>query len=313
MRSFKIESYVPEENFFRGKDARFWSAAFEDCFVVDFHYGPTIMASCRGTERIETSMADAASLLTLFNGKNEFLILPSSAGTLLVYPAWPHLEIALAFLLKECVEDVEKAYQNAERYAFSMVFDTPNERENTPLLDLETKLCTLQFYMSCLFGARRETNVTAHILMIANLVGCRLHEMSVSRVSFTLDERELERLDAYLFCTFMTMRRYNGKVSALPDSENDKNTAILTHVPQEYGLRIQQSVHKRVAKPTVFDVPTEADLAVFAAHPIFADYKIEESDGTIRLHIPLRQKTTLSSISAHRTEKEITLVLFPLA
>ena len=213
MRSYKIESYVPEETFLAGKDARFCRAAFEDCFVVDLHNGPNIITSCRGTEQIETSMADTAALLTLFDGKNEFLILPSSQGTLLVYPAWPQLELALVFLLKERAENIEKAYQNAKRYAFSSVFNTQEEREKSPFEELETKLRTLEFYMHRLFGANRETNVTAQILMIANLVGCRLHETTVSRVNVTLDEREMERLGAYLFCTFMTMRRYNGRVS----------------------------------------------------------------------------------------------------
>ena len=163
MRSYKIESYVPEATFFSGKDARFCRAAFEDCFVLDLHNGPAIIASCRGTEQIETSMADTAALLTLFDGKNEFLILPSSRGTLLVYPAWPRLELALAFLLKEGVEEVEKSYQNAERYAFSQIFERDGNTEINQRLSLEAKLCALRFYTNRLFGVERETNITAQI------------------------------------------------------------------------------------------------------------------------------------------------------
>lgn len=311
MRSYKIESYVPEETFLLGKDARFCRAAVEDCFVVDLHRTPTIIASCRGTELIETSMADTASILTLFDGKNEFLILPCSAGTLLIYPAWPHLEMALAFLLKERVENVEKAYQNAKRYAFSALFNTQDESEKSVLEELETKLCSLAFYMNRLFGANRETNVTAQILMIANLVGCRLHEMSVSRLNVTLDEREMERLSAYLFCIFMTMRRYNGRVSTT--EEADENTSFLTHAPQEYGFRIQQSVREMISKPTAYDLPTQGDIASFANHPAFENYKIEETDGTIRLHLPIKQKALLSSVAVHGREQEITLTLFPVS
>ena len=147
IRSYKIKSYVPEKSFLSGKDARFCRAAFEDCFVVDFHNEPSIIASCRGTKQIETSMADTAALLTLFSGKNEFLMLPCSLGTLLIYPAWPHLEIALAFLLKEEPEKVEKAYQNAKRYAFSTFFDTKEEYDKSPFEKLETKIHALDFYM----------------------------------------------------------------------------------------------------------------------------------------------------------------------
>jgi hypothetical protein len=120
----------------------------------------------------------------------------------------------------------------------------------------------------------------------------------------------MERLDAYLFCTFMTMRRYNGKVSALPQGEPEQ--ANTQHVMQEYGLRIEQSRKERVAKPTAFDLPTLQDVAPFATHPPFADYKTEEADGMIRLHIPIKQKALLSSITARGEEKEITVVLFPL-
>ncbi len=307
MRIYKIESYVPEETFLLGKDARFCRAAFEDAFVIDIHNGTNVIASLRGNNKIDVSMSDAATLVTIFNGCREFLMLPSSRGTLLVYPAWQHLELSLAFLLKESVEEVEKAYKNAQRYAFSALFSTD---ETNRQLNLETKLCVLQFYMEHLFGEKRETNVAAHILMLANLLGCRLHEMAVSRVNVTLDERELEKLGAYIACTFMTMRRYNGAVST--SDTGDENTTNLTHVMQEYGLRIQQSVRQKIAKPTAFDIPGESDFASFAKHPAFADYKIEESDGTLRLHLPLRQKAVLSSFPARTAQNEITLTLFPL-
>ncbi len=311
MRGYKIESYLPEESFYQGKDARFWRAVFEDCFVVDLHNGVNVIASCRGTGAFAFSAAQMATLLTLFNGSKEFLILPSSRGTLLVYPAWPHLELALAFLLNESPKEVQKAYENAQRYAFSALFDASDEPKNNRGLNIESKLCTLQFYMDALFGAKRQTNAVAHILMIANLVGCHLQEMSISRVKISLDEQKLDRLGAYLFCTFMTMRRYNGKVSALPDRE--QTHANLQHVSQEYGLRIEQSIKERIAKPTAFDLPSSADVASFAKHPIFKDYIIDENDGAISLHIPLRQKALLSSVSMLATGKELMLTLFPFS
>jgi len=310
MRNYKIESYVPEETFLAGKNARFCRAAFEDCFVVDLHNGPNIIASCRGTEQIETSMADTAALLTLFDGKKEFLILPSSQGTLLVYPAWPQLELALVFLLKERAEDIEKAYQNAKQYAFSMIFDTDDKSEINQRLNLKTKLCVLDFYVKRLFGDEHEKNVTAQILMLANLVGCRLHKMSVSRVSVNLDEREMERISAFLCCAFMTMRRYNGRISTT--DETAENPSIFAHVPQEYGIHIQQSIKERDARPTPFDLPNKADFTSFATHPAFVNYRINETDGELCIHLPIKQKAFLSSVPACGREQELTITLFPL-
>jgi hypothetical protein len=311
---------VPEENFFCGKDARFWSAAFENCFVVDVADKYRILSSIRkeewiGTSLLDTfslSMADAASLLHLFDAEDEFLLIPTNDGTLLAYPAWHRLGLALVFYVKESIENVEKSLKNAQRYAFSSVLATDEEREKSSSEVLENCLGILQFYMARLFGKDRQSNVVAHILMIANLVGCRVHEMSLSRVNITLDEQELERLCAYLFCTFMTMRRYNGKISACQEDEKGENVVKSTHVVQKYGLQIQQSVRERIAKPTAFDLPTEADVAKFSTHPAFKDYKIEESDGTFRLHLPLRQKALLSSIAASGTQSELIFTLFPL-
>lgn len=317
MRSYKIKSYVPEKTFLSGKDARFCRAAFENCFVVDIYNNERIIAAGSKGELIGQSLAKAfslshtASLLNLFNGSNEFLTLPSCEGTLLVYPAWHCLGLALVFHLKECAENVEKAYQNAKRYAFSMLFDSEAETKTNQRLNLELKLCTLEFYISRLFGDKRETNVTAQILMIANLVGCRLHEMSVAGVNATFDEQEIERLGAYLCCVFMTMRRYNGKISTT--TETEENAAFLTHAPQEYGIRIQQSVRERVTKFTAFDLPAQSDIEHFATHPAFLSYKIEETDGVLRLHLPIKQRALLSSVATRGRETELTLTLFPLS
>ena len=329
MRSYKIESYVPKQNFYQGKDARFWSAAFEDCFVIDLHNDGRVIASCRGTKDETSPLLSATKLIPLSLGATKLIphsrtaatnligleketnapsLLSVDGGTLLVYPVWQSLGLALAFLFKEDVKTVEKSYQNAQRYAFSPIF----EAENTPKAKLETKLCTLQFYIDRLFGDKRETNAAAHVLMIANLVGCRLHEMSVSRIDATLDEREIERLDAYLFCTFMTMRRYNGKISALTDDDGDKIDRAPNRATQEYGLRIQQSVAQRFTQATAFDLPSQTDLASFLSHPAFAGYRITEEDETVRLHIPLKQKALLSSISARGAQKEMTVILFPV-
>ena len=308
MKNYTIQSYVPEEKFLLGKDARFCRAAFEDAFVIDLHAFPTVIASCKGSDKIELSMANTATLVTVFDGSEELLMLPASnGGTVLVYPAWRHLEMALAFLVKESPEEVEKTYQNAQRYAFSALLRA-DEANRTPTL--EVKLCVLQFYLDRLFGKEREENVAAHILMFANLAGCHLHEVSVSQINFTHDERELERFSAYLLCAFMTMRRRNGVIST--SFENNENTANLTHVAQEYGIRIQQSVRTRITKRDSFDLPTTSDFASFSNHPIFQNYQIEEDDGTFSLRIPLHPKVHLSSLSSRGIENELILTLFPL-
>ena len=309
MRSYKIESYVPEENFLRGKDARFCRAAFEDCFVVDVHKGIQVIASTRGEKNLEVSMADAANLLTRERGKKEILMLPSSRGTLLFYPAWQSLGLALAFFLPESPKEVEKAYQNAKRYAFSMVFNNEADEENNQNQQLETKLCVLDFYINSLFGDKRETNITAQILMLANLIGCRLHETIVSRMNINFDEREAEKISAFLCCVFMTMRRYNGRISTYDETAD--NSLNSTHAPQEYGICIQQSIKERITKTTPFDVPKQTDVANFITHPAFANYRIEEADGAIRMHLPVKQKAVLSSVSVRGREQEITRTLFP--
>ena len=309
MRSYKIESYVPEKNFLAGKDAHFCRAAFADCFVIDVRNKMSVIASSRASEPISFSMADAATLLTLGEGEKEFVILPRDAGTLVIYPAWRNLGLALAFLFEENSEEVTKAYQNAQRYAFSAVFDDESEAQKTPKSHLKTKLCVLDFYMNRLFGDNRETNITAQILMIANLMGCNLCEMEVSHVDVPFDEQEVERLSAYLCCAFMTMRKYSGRVSTT--GKTDQNPQFFTHVSQKYAIRIQQSIKERMQKPTPFDLLTYADVANFATHPAFAGYRAEETNDAFHMHIPLKHKARFSAFSACGREPEIILTIFP--
>ena len=320
MHNYKIESYVPEENFFCGKDESFCHSAFENCFVVDVQNNTLIIAACRNAAYVGRNMADAfslsmastASLLNVFNGSTTPQILAAPKGTLLVYPAWQRFDLALVFFLKEDCESVEKAYQNAQRYAFSAIFDVKIEEKSNPLAPLEYKLCALHFYTDRLFGATRETNVTAHVLMIAALMGCRLREVSVLQNKITLSEQELERFEAYLFCVFMTMRRYNGEVRAETEEESDTVDAFSTPVLQEYGLRIQQRVRDTIKSPTPFDLPPHQEMASFANHPVFTNYRMERSDGVLQLRIPLYQKALLSSVAARNAEKELLLILFPI-
>ena len=310
MKSYKIESYVPEKDFLLGKDARFCRTAFEDAFVIDLDGKPSVIASLTGKNCLDVSMADAASLLTLFCGDCAFLLMPSSRGTLLIYPAWKGLGFGLAFLFGEDVEKIEKTYQNAQRYAFSTVFGADSDTKINQQLSLENKLSVLHFYMTRLFGESRETNAAAHVLMLANLFGCRLHETSLLCADATLDERELEKFDAFLSCVFMTMRRYNGEISAAAGSNT--SNANLMHVSQEYGVRIQQSLRKSTARNTSFGCLERADVASFAEHPAFKNYQIEESDGTFRLYIPLKKKAHLSSLFGQSMQKELIITLIPL-
>ena len=313
MRNYKIESYVPEKDFLLGKDARFCRVLFEDCFVVDLHGTPTAIASCRGNEALTFSMAKISSLPHVNRASDGPLILPCPQGTLMVYSVWKTLELALVFLLKESPESVEKAYKNAQRYAFSFTFDTGKDNESTPRIGLEERLCVLNFYMRNLFGEERSTNASAHILMLANLVGCRLHEMSASRVNITLDELELEQLSAYLACAFMTMRRYNGAVSAFAEGDNNLPYRIEgSYTEPEYGIRIEQNRVSKTSKATLFDIPTSAGFASFSNHPAFQKYRIEAVEENIRLHLPLRQKVLLSSFSSHCAQNEIVISLFLL-
>ena len=103
MRNYKIESYVPENTFFGNKNKFFCRALFDNCFVIDTQNNYEVLAATKSEESFPLSMANAATLLTLFDGKNEFLILSHTKGTLLIYPAWRQLHFALAFYFEESI------------------------------------------------------------------------------------------------------------------------------------------------------------------------------------------------------------------
>ena len=67
-----------------------------------------------------------------------------------------------------------------------------------------------------------------------------------------------------------------------------------------------------ISKSTAHDLPPKSDIVTFATHPAFEGYKIEETDGAIQLHLPIKQKALLSSVLSRGREQEITLTLFPI-
>ena len=135
MRYFKIEQYVSEDVFFENKNDFLHKAAFADCFVVDICNEARILAACRSKpltgrflcDALALSTKDKAALLDLFHAKQTPLTLACDRGTLLCFPAWRSLELALVFLLEADLQTVEKCLKNAPRHANSPLFEKAEE------------------------------------------------------------------------------------------------------------------------------------------------------------------------------------------
>lgn len=318
MRYFKIEHYVSEETFFQNKDVRTRVAAFADCFVVDIHNNARVLAACcdgtltgcRLPDALELSTRDATALLQLYGAKREPLALACNKGTLLCFPAWRTLGLALVFLLDADLPCVLKSLENAQRYANSPLFEEAEVLSNAPVGAVERQLQTILFYTEQLFGKQRSTDAVAQILMVANLAGCRLHRVAVEQLGVLIRERELEGFLACLLCLFMTMRRFSGHISASDNAAPDH--ALLRHVSAEYGLCIQQTALPRTRKPIAFDIPAGEDIISFLHHPAFADYTIEATESGICLTLPLGRCAAVFSLSAKAPVRAVRVMLFPV-
>lgn len=318
MRYFKIEQYVSEDIFFENKNDLLHKAAFADCFVVDICNEARILAACRSKpltgrflcDALALSAKDKAALLDLFHAKQTPLTLACDRGTLLCFPAWHSLDLSLVFLLEADLQTVEKRLKNAPRHANSPLFQKAEEQELITSQAIEKQLQTILFYTERLFGKEKEGNVVAQILMIANLVGCKLHKVSVERISTSISERELDSFSAYLFCALLTMRHFSGEISAVDSA--DQNFDFSAHAVQKYGLRIQQTTLSCVQKSTKFDTPQKEDVASFLHHPAFSAYRIEESEGGVCLTLPIGCGAVVFSLSAKTPTRAVKITLFPI-
>ena len=317
MRYFKIQQYVSEDVFFENKNNLLHTAAFADCFVIDIHNDTKILAAYRESAWIENPLwkafalpeSEKCALANLFHAKQDSLLLACHRGTLLCFPAWKTIGLALVFLLDADLQTVEKCFKNAQRSVNSPLFEKTETPKTNNGEAIQKQLQTILFYTERLLGKEKEKNVVAQILMIANLAGCKLHKVAVEQISTLIYEREFECFSAYLFCVLLTMRRFSGNISA---SDNLGKADFSTHVVPEYGLYIQQTAIPQMQKSTKFDTPTKEDVASFLHHPAFTRYQTEEKNGGICLTLPVGYSKTVFSLSTKTLTRAIKITLFQI-
>ncbi len=315
----KVKSYVPENTFFEAKEAHVRRRAFSNCLVVNLVDGARIVAGLQASTPVGRSLFDvfsfsdenAKAFSGIFSDTKTPLLFPCQNGSLLAVGAWPRLQLALVFCLDEKMEIAQRAYQNAQRRAFSNEHTLGqqgcvNEEENA-----EKGICEILHYVRHLFGEECEKGVAAQVLMIANLMGCRLHEISATCARLRVSDWDLQRMGAYLTCVFMTLRRFGGNVGVFEENADEK-AVFSTHAPQQaYGLCIEQNTQRLHTEKNNARPSTEL-FESFATLPCFSDLEIETKEEGFTLHLPLYRGGPLGAVPFMGRARTLSFTFFPI-
>ena len=81
----------------------------------------------------------------------------------------------------------------------------------------------LFYYLTRMLVPKPEASLWTRCLLIANFAGCRLHRVALPVEAPRLSKRDESCMTLFLLCSFLTLRRRNGKVTALGDEKLDDN------------------------------------------------------------------------------------------
>ncbi len=216
----QIESYIPESQFYNGKDESKCRIFHDDCAVLSDDDDFRIIAA-RGFEKqigqpfFEAVLtdSDARSRLSAFlRGTQDYLLLPFHEQSLLFLSAW-HKSTTLVpvFLLHASEKNVRQMLNFASRDAFSELFRVANEPENGEE-SLREQLAEIFCYLDGLIKPGR--NFWTSCRMLATFFGCCLENLSMPFEEKIASDALFHRVTAFLVCLLLSLRHRTGSVSA---------------------------------------------------------------------------------------------------
>ena len=282
----RVESYIPELLYFQNKHQSGTRRIREDLAVLD---GAQDLCVLAGRGRIPRQGEPLAALCGLPREELSFLrrALPSSrcvallgaSGVVLLFSELlGESGMLLAVLPHAEAGDCLRALSYIEEPitlspALSALTPTDPDEETVELLR------EIFFYTSRILNKTANVGSWTRILLLANLVGCRIDETSLPTQELPVASRDLAGLIAFLFCVLLTLRQRDGRVGALCDvPEKDRH----------YVYRVSfESLPDRKEKPS--DVAFRHTDFPFLSHPAFRNISLQGSADGIQLEMILPQ------------------------
>lgn len=272
MNSVRVDSYLNEADFLRGKNRPVPRLMREECAVLSFADGCSVLA-CRGAHFVQGT--PFLSSLRLSSAEERFfferveqhprLLLETPFGVCLVFADLLEQTGLLCVLLLPNTAPASVAAALSQCSSVPFVLRTSMPSRCIPAAE-DRALCEeLLFYMELLFSRRppRLSLLWRDCLFLADFAGCTVENTSFPDAEGTLSERDGCKFRLFLLCSFLTLRRTGGGVSAVGGEPRER-----------FLLRVEQKkqyapFHKR---KKASDREAFFGQFSFLKEPVFADF-----------------------------------------
>ena len=324
----RINAYVPEDVFFKGKDTRIGRTLHEDSAIVCPHDNFKIIAARGRLLKESTSLyeilddtARARKLLcTSINEEDAPILVPTRHGTLLVFP---QIFKSTGLILVVHVNEAEASIRSTLDKAFELSA-TPIQSTDEAEVTTQGILEEIFYYTNRIFSWNSSIDQRTLFRLIANFTGCNLTLSDVSFTSLSLKEGEKNRLIALLLTTLLGMHKYLGSTDASTHQPMNESAAearekdaipAMTESPM-LSLEITHSYHAQHHLPPRHRELIEGEQAMFLERllslPAFSHFYALEEDGRIILESNFPIEESLGTVVSRGTFKQIILTLCPL-
>lgn len=222
MGSAYVDSYLNEEAFLQGKNRPVPRLLREECGVVSFARGCSVIA-CRGVH-FEPGASFVSSLRLSHReevfffanvGKHPRLLLDTPMGPCLVFAdLLEKTGLFCALLLpKGVLSSVAAALARCSSVPF--LLRAPASLRGAPAAE-DRALCEeLLFYMELVFSRRpsRIALLWRECTLLAEFAGCTVERTAFPAVEGSLSDRDSCKFRLFLLCSFLTLRRTGSGVS----------------------------------------------------------------------------------------------------
>ncbi len=272
MNSAYIDSYLNEEAFLQGKNRPVPRLLREECGVLSFADGCSVIA-CRGAH-FEQGASFASSLRLSEQeerfffanaGKHPRLLLDTPFGACLVFAdLLDKTGLICALLLpNRALFSVAAALSRCSSVPF--LLRAPDSSRTAPAAEDCAWCEELLFYMDFIFSCRpsRLSLLWRDCLFLADFAGCTVEKTSFPAVEGTLSEHDSCKLRLFLLCSFLTLRKTGSGVSAV-DGESGGRFLLRVEQKKQYAY-----FHKRKKAP---DREAFFGRFSFLKEPVFSDF-----------------------------------------
>jgi len=305
----KIKSYIPEKEFFDGKNMIASRLFHDDCAMLDINNDFRVIAErgfhmSTGTPFFDTvhlQKAEITRIRQFIHSDEELLILPSEASTLLLFSALiQSTSTLLVIRTPHSEEKVRNALEFARRDAFSPVFCLENEQRSSEA-ELREQLAEIFYYLDRILKPSSEIGLWTHLLLIANFVGCRLDRISLPISIPKISQHDRDRLTAFFLSAFMILRYHTGLNEAISSTADESHafssepetsphfSIQLRHLPlQGIGGKLPKDEQELLNKTTT---PFNCLLSL----PEFEKVRHTQQNNSLMFEIPIHKSTSLAA------------------